>query len=57
MTQFTIEELNKLIQICDIATKAGGLQIANEALPLVAKIQLVGKEIQEEQSALPKLAE
>ena len=46
MTQFTIEELNKLIQICDIATKAGGLQIAQETLPLAAKIQQIAKEMQ-----------
>ena len=46
MTQFTLEELNKLMQLCDIATKAGGLQIAQEALPLSAKIQQIAKEIQ-----------
>jgi hypothetical protein len=40
---FTVEELNKLLQLLDIATKAGGLQVANEALPLAAKIQEIGK--------------
>jgi hypothetical protein len=40
---FTIEELNKLLQMLDLATKAGGLAVANEALPLAAKIQEVGK--------------
>ena len=45
MTQFTIEELSKLIQVCDLATKAGGLQVAQEVLPLVAKIQQMGQEI------------
>ena len=40
---FTIDELNKLLQMLDIATKAGGLQVANEALPLAAKIQEVAK--------------
>ena len=48
MTQFTIEELNKLVQICDIATKAGGLQVASEALPLVAKMQKIATELSEE---------
>lgn len=40
---FTIDELQKLLQLLDIATKAGGLQVANEALPLAAKIQEIGK--------------
>ena len=40
---FTIDELNKLLQLLDIATKAGGLQVANEALPLAVKIQEVAK--------------
>lgn len=54
MSQFTIEELNKLAQICDIATKAGGLQIAQEALPLVAKMQQIAKEMQEASAELPE---
>ena len=40
---FTVEELNKLLQLLDIATKAGGLQVASEALPIAAKIQEIGK--------------
>lgn len=40
---FTVEELQKLLQLLDIATKAGGLTVANEALPLAAKIQEIGK--------------
>jgi hypothetical protein len=40
---FTVEELNKLLQMLDIATKAGGLAVANEALPLAVKIQEVAK--------------
>jgi len=40
---FTIEELNKLLQMLDLATKAGGLAVANEALPLAVKIQEVAK--------------
>jgi hypothetical protein len=40
---FTIEELQKLIQLLDIATKAGGLAVAGDALPLAAKIQEIGK--------------
>lgn len=46
MTNFTLEELNKLIQLLDIATKAGGLNVANEALPLVAKMHQIGQEMQ-----------
>ena len=52
MSQFTVEELNKLAQICDIATKAGGLQIAQEALPLVAKMQQIVSEINKSSSIL-----
>lgn len=52
MTQFTIEELQKMIQVCDIATKAGGLQIAQEVLPLVGKMQQMAKEIHQSESAL-----
>lgn len=40
---FTKEELNILFQLLDIATKAGGLQIAQQALPLAAKIQELAK--------------
>jgi hypothetical protein len=47
---FTVEELNKLLQMLDLATKAGGLAVANEALPLAAKIQEVGKALVDEKS-------
>jgi hypothetical protein len=33
------EERDTLIQILDIATKAGGLQVAQHALKFVAKLQ------------------
>ena len=36
---FTNEELSALIQLLDIATKAGGLSVAQQALPLAVKIQ------------------
>ena len=36
---FTNEELNVLMQLLDIATKAGGLGVAQQALPLAVKIQ------------------
>lgn len=45
MTQFTTDELNKLVQLLDIATKAGGLAVAQEALPLIVKMQQIGQEI------------
>ena len=47
---FTIEELNKLIQILDIATKSGGLAVANEALPLAVKIQEIAKGLVDDQT-------
>lgn len=57
MTQFTLEELNKLAQICDVATKAGGIQIAQETVPLVAKMQQIAKEMQEFSANLPDVSE
>jgi len=47
---FTIDELNKLMQLLDVATKAGGLQIANEALPLAVKIQEIAKGLVDDQA-------
>lgn len=35
---FTDEDLNMLVQLLDIATKAGGLAVAERALPIVVKI-------------------
>jgi hypothetical protein len=36
---FTNDELTVLMQLLDIATKAGGLGVAQQALPLAVKIQ------------------
>jgi hypothetical protein len=36
---FTNEELNTLIQLLDLATKAGGLGVAQQALALAVKIE------------------
>jgi len=36
---FTNDELNLLLQLLDLATKAGGLGVAQQALPLAIKIQ------------------
>jgi hypothetical protein len=36
---FSNEERDTLIQLLDIATKAGGLQVAQAALKIVAKFQ------------------
>ena len=36
---FTADELNTLIGLLDIATKAGGLQVAQAALPVAVKVQ------------------
>jgi hypothetical protein len=43
---FTNDELNVLMQLLDIATKAGGLQVAQQALPLAVKIQEMAKNSQ-----------
>ena len=42
---FTAEELNALIGLLDIATKAGGLQVAQAALPIAVKVQTALNEI------------
>ncbi len=44
MTQLTIDDMNVIIQMMDIAVKSGGLQIAQQALPLVHKLQQIAKE-------------
>lgn len=36
---FTDDELRLLLQLLDLATKAGGLGVAQQALPLAIKIQ------------------
>lgn len=46
MTKFTIEELNEILNLMDVATKAGGLQVAQKALPIVAKMQVMAAEIE-----------
>ncbi len=45
MNNLTTEEINMIIQLMDIATKAGGLQVAQQALPIAFKLQQM---IQEE---------
>ena len=42
---FTAEELNALIGLLDIATKAGGLQVAQAALPIAVKVQTALNEV------------
>lgn len=37
---FTAEELSTLIALLDLATKAGGLQAAQAALPIAVKVQM-----------------
>ena len=41
MTKLNADELNKLIQVCDIAVKSGGLNIAKEVLPLAEKLSVM----------------
>jgi hypothetical protein len=45
--EFTPQEAQQLIGLLDLATKSGGLQAAQMALPLAVKIQT---EIDKEQS-------
>ena len=47
MNKLTIEEMNAIIQMMDIATKTGGLQVAQQALPIVAKLQAMAQEDQQ----------
>lgn len=44
MNKLTVDEINILIQLMDIATKTGGLQIAQQALPLAFKLQQMAQE-------------
>ncbi len=46
MMNLTLEELNKLAQMLDLATKAGGLAVAQEALPLFTKLQQMAQSLQ-----------
>ncbi len=36
---FTQQELITIVKLCDIATRQGGLEVANVAMPIVNKIQ------------------
>jgi len=36
--ELTQQEAQQLIDLCDVATKAGGLQVARVAVPLVDKL-------------------
>ena len=46
MTKFTIQELTLILQLLDLATKAGGLQTAQQALPLIPKLQQMARELE-----------
>jgi hypothetical protein len=45
LDKFTIQELNTLLNLVDLAVKAGGLPVAAQALPLVEKMQQIAKAI------------
>ena len=47
---FTADELNALIQLLDIATKAGGLQVAQAALPVAVKVQTALNEAKKDEA-------
>lgn len=48
MTTFTLEELQVLMNMLDLATKAGGLQVAQNTLLLANKIQKMAAELAQE---------
>lgn len=51
--ELTEQEANALIQILDISVKAKGLEVANNALVLNAKIQQAAKDLENKESKDP----
>jgi hypothetical protein len=53
--EFTKEELQALLGLLDLATKAGGLEVAQHAMPLALKVQTeLNKEINNVSSNDPR---
>lgn len=52
--KFTLEELQQLLNMLDLATKTGGLQVAPVAIRLAQKIQQMGEELQQSMSVEDK---
>lgn len=46
--ELTEQEANLIVQICDIATKSAGLQIAQQCLAIVAKLHQAAQEVKQE---------
>ncbi len=44
MTTLTIDDLNKILGFIDLATKAGGYAVAEQAFPLVEKMKQMAQE-------------
>lgn len=61
MTKFTIEELNLIGAIIDVATKASGFELAEKAFPIVQKMRQMAMELNAppvaEGEVLPPMAE
>lgn len=55
--ELTEQEANQLVNLLDVAVKAGGLQAASPALALVIKLQNASKQTQEDEKAKPRLVE
>lgn len=45
MKQFNIEELNKVLGFIDLAVRAGGYSVAEQAFPIVAKMRELAGEL------------
>lgn len=62
MTKFTLEELNLIVAIIDVATKASGYDLAEKAFPIVQKMRLMVQELNappvaQTEEILPPMAE
>lgn len=47
MTTFTLEELNDILNLFDRAVRADGIAAAQKAMPLISKLELMAKELQQ----------
>lgn len=52
--ELTKEECQQLVDLMDLATKSGGLQVAAVALPIVSKVMQAAKAAQETEKSLIK---
>jgi hypothetical protein len=50
---FSKEEVDQLVGLLDLATKAGGLQIAQAALPLASKLDMARRAAEAPANVVP----